>query len=103
MCRMQRCGAGFLAAREVVRVMRDGGRRGEGLLPRARFQTGHRGIDQDGRAAGVEPRVMPRLDGGGVVSVPGGWRPSGLRGPAGELRGSAANATCWTGSSTLFA
>ena len=30
---------------------------------------------------------MPRLDGGGVVSVPGGWRPSGLRGPAGELRG----------------
>lgn len=30
---------------------------------------------------------MPRLDGGGVVPVPGRWRPSGLRGPAGELRG----------------
>ena len=25
--------------------------------------------------------------GGGIVSLPGRWRPSGLRGPAGELRG----------------
>jgi DNA-binding CsgD family transcriptional regulator len=30
---------------------------------------------------------MPRRRGGGLVSVPVGWRPSGLRGPAGELRG----------------
>ena len=30
---------------------------------------------------------MPQRCGGGVVSLPGGWRPSGLRGPAGELRG----------------
>jgi AAA ATPase domain len=30
---------------------------------------------------------MPRLDGGSVVSVPGGWGPAGLRGHAGELRG----------------
>src|SRR5215218_7736443 len=30
---------------------------------------------------------MPRRHGAGVVSVPGGWRPSGQRGPAGELRG----------------
>jgi hypothetical protein len=30
---------------------------------------------------------MPRRCGGDVVSLPGGWRPSGLRGPAGELRG----------------
>src|SRR3954466_3763775 len=30
---------------------------------------------------------MPWRHGGGVVSVSGGWRPSGLRGPAGELRG----------------
>src|SRR3954466_10940751 len=30
---------------------------------------------------------MPQRCGGGVVSVPGGRRPSGLRGPAGELRG----------------
>src|SRR3954465_14650556 len=30
---------------------------------------------------------MPHRCGGGIVSLPGGWRPSGLRGPAGELRG----------------
>ena len=30
---------------------------------------------------------MPQRCGGGIVSLPGGWRPSGLRGPAGELRG----------------
>jgi DNA-binding CsgD family transcriptional regulator len=30
---------------------------------------------------------MPQRCGGGVVSLPGRWRPSGLRGPAGELRG----------------
>src|SRR5215217_2958901 len=29
---------------------------------------------------------MPQRCGGGIVSLPGGWRPSGLRGPAGELR-----------------
>ncbi len=37
-------------------------------------------------AAGTEPRVMPQRC-GGTVSLPGGWRASGLRGPAGELRG----------------
>src|SRR5215218_5683075 len=30
---------------------------------------------------------MPQRGGGGIVSLPGGWRPSGLRGRAGELRG----------------
>src|SRR5215211_8726553 len=64
-----------------------GGPRGERVLPRARSQIAYRGIDQDGRAAGAEPRPMPRRRGGGLVSVPGRRPPSGLRGSAGELRG----------------
>ena len=36
--------------------------------------------------AGAGPRVLPRPRGCGVVSVPGGRRPSGQRGLAGELR-----------------
>ena len=46
---------------------------------------------------------MPRRRGGGVVSLPGGWRPSRRGDPPGSCGAGAANATCSTGSSTLFA
>src|SRR5512133_3202101 len=60
-----------------------GGRRDERLLRRARSQAAPRGLDQNGRS----PDAEPRRPGGGVVSAPGRRRPSGLREPAGELRG----------------
>jgi hypothetical protein len=43
--------------------------------------------DRDRRAAGAEARVMPWPHRGAIGSVPGRRPPSGLQGPAWELRG----------------
>src|SRR4029453_7392372 len=75
------------ASRQVWCARVGGGRRGERLLSGACSQAAGRRVDQEARAAGTEPRVRSRHDGGGVVSLPGGWRPSRQRGRAAELRG----------------
>jgi hypothetical protein len=64
---------------------------------------GMAGVSEGGRQKGAEPRVVPQRHGGGVMSVPGRRLFSGLRDPPASYGGGAANPTCSTGSSTLFA